>query len=159
MRTPTLLFAAVAAALVAAGCAPGRNDDLKEVVDGVAPVEGDMLECSWATNWGTDSGSYYDCFYLVRGKPRVVAGLVLERLRNEGFIVSCRANKTTVEMIGTRGGTLFLADVLGRGFVHGRNVSASDVDIPRGHVLVELAAAEGEADDVGPPPGYLCADA
>lgn len=159
MRTPIVLAAAVAVLLLGVGCAPGRNDDLKEVVDAAAPIGSDMLECSWATNRGSDSGSYYDCFYMVRGKPRAVARLVLDRLREQGFIVSCRANRMAVEMLGSRDGTVFYADVLGRGFVHGRNVSASEVEVPHGHVLLELAAAEGEAEDVGPPPGYLCAEA
>jgi hypothetical protein len=49
---------------------------------------------------------------------------------------------------------MFYADILTNGFVHGRNVEASDVDIPTGHVLVEIAAIE---DDACIQPGRLCA--
>jgi hypothetical protein len=50
---------------------------------------------------------------------------------------------------------MFYADILATGFVHGRNVDAADVDIPKGHVLVEIAAVE---DDAGIQPGRLCAN-
>jgi hypothetical protein len=50
---------------------------------------------------------------------------------------------------------MFYADILANGFVHGRNVDASDIDIPPAHVLVDVAAIE---DDPGVQPGQLCAN-
>lgn len=154
MRTPILVVLATA---LLAGCAPGRDDDLREAVDRAAPTGSTTLGCEWGKSWGSGSGAYYDCFYLVKGKPRQVARRVLARLREQGFIVSCREQSYEIEMLGAREETAFFVDVLGHGFIQAQNVSASDVDLPPGHVLVELAAIKGEADDVGPPPGYLCA--
>jgi hypothetical protein len=71
-----------------------------------------------------------------------------------GFTVTCRSDSHSIELTGWRGGTMFYADILTNGFVHGRNVEASDVDIPTGHVLVEIAAIE---DDACIQPGRLCA--
>ena len=51
---------------------------------------------------------------------------------------------------------MFYADIIGNGFVQGRNVDESDVHLPPGSVLVELAAFEDEA---GIQPGWLCAQA
>lgn len=144
----------VTAVALLAGCAPGANDELRGVVDEVRPPEGNMLECNWGTSWGDESGSYYDCFYLVPGKLRNVGQAVLTRLAERGFIVTCRMDAHTIELIGTREGTMFYADILAKGFVHGRNVDESDVDVPKGHVLIEVAAIE---DDAGVQPGRLCA--
>jgi hypothetical protein len=152
MRARLILLATVV--LLAAGCAPGSNDELRGLVDDVRPANGEMLECNWGTNWGAESGSYYNCFYIVPGKVDKVGRDVLDRIAALGFTVTCRTDAHTVELIGARGGTMFYADVLGNGFVHGRNVDESDVDLPPGSVLVELAAFE---DDAGIQPGRLCA--
>lgn len=151
MRKQLILVTTVA---LLAGCAPGANDELQGLVDEVAPVEGEMIECNWGTTWGDDSGSYYDCFYLVPGSLKDVGRAVLDRLAERGFIVTCRMDSHTIELIGARDETMFYADILARGFVHGRNIEESDVDVPRGHVLIEVAAFE---DDAGVQPGRLCA--
>ena len=152
MRTPLVLVAV--AVLLAAGCAPGADGELRSLVEEVAPAEGELVECNWGTNWGADSGSYYDCFYIVPGKVRPVGRDVLDRVAALGFTVTCRTDAHTVELIGARGGTMFYADILGKWFVHGRNVEEADVELPPGSVLVELAAFE---DDAGIQPGRLCA--
>src|SRR5215210_224535 len=150
LRQLTLLLAVA----LLAGCAPGSNDELRGLVDDVAPAERQMIECNWGTSWGDDSGSYYDCFYLVPGKLNGVGRAVLKGLAQHGFTVTCRMDAHTIELIGAREGTMFYADILSRGFVHGRNVDESDVDVPQGHVLIEVAAIEGDA---GVQPGRLCA--
>lgn len=152
MRKQLVLIATVA--LVAA-CAPGANEELRGLVDGVAPAERDMLECTWGTNWGTDSGSYYGCSYFVQGRLKNVGQAVLDRMAKRGFTVTCRVESRNIELTGSRDGTMFYADILAKGFTHGRNIDAADVDIPRGHVLVEIAAIE---DDAGIQPGRLCAN-
>ncbi len=83
----------------------------------------------------------------------------LTRVAARGFTVTCRVGTHAVEMVGARGGTMFYADVVAKGFVHGRNVSMWsewEVDVPPGRVLVEVAAFE---DDAGFQPGRLCASA
>jgi hypothetical protein len=152
LRKQLVIIAGVA---FLAACAPGANSELRGLVEEVAPAERSMLECNWGTNWGTDSGSYYGCFYFVPGKLRVVGEAVLDRLAARQFTVTCRTDSHSIELVGSRGGTMFYAEILANGFVHGRNVDASDVDIPPGHVLVEVAAVE---DDAGVQPGRLCAN-
>jgi hypothetical protein len=145
----------IAAVAFLAACAPGANAELRGLVEEVAPAERSMVECNWGTNWGEDSGSYYGCFYFVPGKLRAVAEAVLDRLAARQFTVTCRTDSHSIELVGSRGDTMFYADILATGVVHGRNVDASDVDIPPGHVLVEVAAIE---DDSGVQPGRLCAN-
>jgi hypothetical protein len=151
MRRKLVLIAAVA---FVAGCAPGANEELRGLVDEVAPAERSMLECNWGTNWGSESGSYYGCSYFVPGRLKRVGQAVLNRMAARGFTVTCRVDAHAIELTGARDGTMFYADILANGFIHGRNVEAADVDIPRGHVLVEIAAIE---DDAGVQPGRLCA--
>jgi hypothetical protein len=45
MRTHLVLLAA--AVLLAAGCAPGADGELRSLVDEVAPADGEMVECNW----------------------------------------------------------------------------------------------------------------
>jgi hypothetical protein len=72
-----------------------------------------------------------------------------------GFTVTCRVDADAIELTGSRDGTMFYVDILANGFIHGRNVDAADVDIPRGQVFVDIAAVE---DDAGVQPGRLCAN-
>jgi hypothetical protein len=148
-------FVLIASVVFVAACAPGANEELRGLVDGAAPAESSMLECNWGTNWGSESGSYYGCFYFVPGGLKKVGQAVLDRMAANGFTVTCRVDSHAVELTGSRDGTMFYADILANGFIHGRNVEAADVDIPRGHVLVEIAAIE---DDAGVQPGRLCAN-
>ena len=46
MRTHLVLLVAVV--LFAAGCARGADDELRGLVDDVAPADGEMLECTGA---------------------------------------------------------------------------------------------------------------
>ena len=71
-----------------------------------------------------------------------------------GFTVTCRIDAHAIELTGSRNGTMFYADILANGFIHGRNIEAADVDIPRGHVFVDIEAVE---DDAGVQPGRPCA--
>lgn len=152
MRKQLVLIATVA---FVAACAPGANEELRALVDDVAPAERSMLECNWGTNRGSESGSYYGCFYFVPGRLKQVGQAVLDRVAAYGFTVTCRVDSHSIELTGSRDGTMFYADILATGFVHSHNVDAADVDIPKGHVLVEIAAIE---DDAGVQPGRLCAN-
>jgi len=146
MRTHFLLAAAVAVALLLVACAPGANGELRTLVEEVAPVDGEMLECNWGTNWGGESGSYYGCSYVARGTTAKVAQTLILEAAERGFTVTCRAGAREVELIGARDATMLYADVLAR--------RLSDLDLPQGHVLVEVVAFE---DDAGVQEGRLCA--
>ena len=152
MRKALLLVTTTA---LLASCAPGANEELKGLVDGVAPAKNDILECNWGTSWGSDSGSYYGCFYFAPGRLKSVGQAVLAQMAAQGFTVTCRVDAHAIELTGSRDGTMFYADILANGFIHGRNIEAADVDIPRGHVFVDIAAIE---DDAGVQPGRLCAN-
>jgi hypothetical protein len=152
MRKHLVLICTVA---FVAACAPGANEELQGLVDGVAPAENDIVECNWGTSWGSESGSYYGCFYFVPGRLKRVGQAVLEQMAAHGFTVTCRVDAHAIELTGSRDGTMFYADILANGFIHGRNVDAADVEIPRGQVFVDIAAVE---DDAGVQPGRLCAN-
>jgi hypothetical protein len=152
MRTQLAIAATLAA--FAAGCAPGMDDELKGLVDGVAPTDAQMLGCDWAKTWGNESGAYYRCVYVAPGRLRRVGTGVLTDIAAQGFTVTCRTDRTTVELTGARDGAMMYADVLAPGFVHGRNLTASDIAVPRGSVVVELVATN---EDAGVQPGRLCA--
>ncbi len=145
----------VASVFFLAGCAPGANSELRGLVDEVTPAQRSMLECNWGKNWGGESGSYYGCYYFVPGKLTSVSQAVLDGLAARGFTVTCRTDRHAIELIGARRGTMFYADILAQGFVHGRNVEASDVDLPPGHVLLDVSAVESNA---GIQPGRLCSN-
>jgi hypothetical protein len=140
MRT---VFAAVPAALLLfAGCAPGRDDDLKQLVDDVAPAGAQLLGCGWEKRWGSDAGSFYDCYYVIPGRPRDIGRLVLARIAGHGFVVSCRTTRGVVELLGARDGGMFYAGVVARTAAAGGAAGVSRADIPQGYVLVELAATK-----------------
>jgi hypothetical protein len=88
--------------------------------------------------------------------PRPARPAILSaQLRLEPQEHLMRKQLVIIELVGSRGDTMFYADILANGFVHGRNVDASDIDIPPAHVLVDVAAIE---DDPGVQPGQLCAN-
>ena len=126
-------------------CAPGANEELKGLVDGVAPAKNDILECNWGTSWGSDRARTDGCFYFAPGRLKSVGEAVLARMASQGFTVTCRVDAHAIELTGSRDGTMFYADILANGFIHGRNVEAAEVDIPRGHVFVDIAAVEDDA--------------
>jgi hypothetical protein len=140
MRSP--IAAALVLLVLAAGCAPGRDDELKELVDEVAPTGARQLGCGWETRWGSDSGSVYDCYYVVPGRPRDLGRLVLTRVAEHGFTVSCRTAKGAVELLGMRDGGMFYVGIASRAAA--TTSAVSQADIPPGYVLVELAATKDE---------------
>jgi hypothetical protein len=148
MRTQIAL--ATTLGLLLAGCAPGANEELRGLVEEAKPANAQMIECNWGTNWGDSSGSYYSCVYLVPGGVRRVGQEVLEDIAERGFIVTCRVTRREIELLGARGETMVYAGVVASGSEPGSNVSLS---LPRGQVLVEVAAFE---DDAGVQPGRLC---
>lgn len=131
-----------------AGCAPGLNEELKELVEGVAPANRQAVSCEWETNkaLGGGSSSQFACAYLVPGEIRVVAASLVTRLQAEGFETTCLGNVDSFELAATRGTTTVHAAVF---------PSSSDPEIPLGHVGLQISAAESEdsggGGDLGPP--------
>jgi hypothetical protein len=139
-------LACLAAASLLTGCAPGANDELRSLVDEIAPADRSTVGCEWQSTWGsTDVKSYYGCSWYVPGTiPRVGRPIISRAIAN-GFTVYCDGGAKTFEAQGARGKKALAVEVLAPGFVSSEMISAADVDIPVGHVLVAIGAAELQA--------------
>jgi hypothetical protein len=141
------VVASLAVASVLTGCAPGADDELRGLVDDLAPAEKEMVSCEWESTWGGSSGvkSYYGCAWLVRGTIRRVGRPLVSRAVGNGFTVYCRGADNTFEVIAARGKKGLAMEVIAPGHARSSNISAEQDDIPRGHVLVRIGAAKFES--------------
>ena len=149
--------AVLAAASLLTGCAPGANDELRSMVEEIAPASKSMVGCQWQSNWGSaEVKSFYGCMWYVPGTiPRVGRPIVSRAIAN-GFKVYCDGTAKTFEASGAHGTKALSIEVLADGFPSSENISAEDVDIPPGHVLVGIAVAELKADAPRGDPGTRC---
>jgi hypothetical protein len=156
-RTAVLTILVAPAAFLT-GCAPGANDELRNLVDGLAPAERDTLECKWQSNWGSaDVKAYYGCSWFVPGAIAPVGRAIVTRAIADGFTVYCDGGGKTLQLTGTRGKQQLAVEVLEDGFVTSQLVSPADVDIPPGHVLVAIGALELKARSPSADFGPRCA--
>jgi hypothetical protein len=157
MRRSIAALALLTAVSLLTGCAPGANDELRSLVDEIAPTGRSTVGCQWQSNWGSaEVKSYYGCMWYVPGTiPRVGRPIVSRAIAN-GFTVFCDGSAKTFEASGAQGKKALSIEVLADGFVTSENVSAEDVDIPPGHVLVGIAVAELDANAPRGDPSTRC---
>lgn len=138
VRVSAAIFSLVAALAVLTGCALGPNGELRTLVDAVAPPDS-SLNCEWgSSNFENEPKSWYGCWNYVAGELQPVARAFKSRLAKQGFVVSSRRYARSVQLTGVRGVRTLCIDVLGPGFVSGRNTSPSEVNPPRGQVFVDI---------------------
>lgn len=151
MRRRRLAVVPLLAAGLLTACAPGRNDELRSLVDDIAPAQKEMVGCEWESTWGGSSNvkSYYGCAWVVPGTIARVGRPLVSRAVANGFTVYCRGADKTFEVIAARGKKGLAMEVIAPR-AGSANISAGQDDIPRGHVLVRIGAAEF---DSGAPEG------
>jgi hypothetical protein len=150
-------LAFLAAASTLTGCAPGANDELRSLVDDIAPSGRSTVGCEWESNWGSaDVKSYYGCTWYVPGTIARVGRPLVSRAIAKGFTVYCDGGAKTFEIAGVQGKKALAVEVLADGFVSSEIVAADAVDIPPGHVLVAIGAAELDARAPGGDPSSRC---
>jgi hypothetical protein len=76
----------------------------------------------------------------------------MTRPRHRGYDVSVKGGARRIELTARRGDVVLSIDVLARGFSRGRNTFASEVDIPRGEVFVDIWATEPRSSGRNRPP-------
>jgi hypothetical protein len=132
----------VAALAVLTGCSLGPNGELRKIVDGVAPPDS-SLNCEWgSSSFENEPKSWYGCWNYVPGKLKPVARTFKSRLAKQGFVVSSHRYARSVQLTGVRGARTLCVDILGPGFVSGRNTSPAEVNPPRGQVFVDIWTVE-----------------
>jgi hypothetical protein len=157
MSRITAVLAVLTAASLLTGCAPGANDELRSMVDEIAPAGRSTVGCQWQSNWGSaEVKSYYGCMWYVPGTISRVGRPIVSRAIANGFKVYCDGSAKTFEASGAQGKKALSIEVLADGFVSSENVSAEDVDIPPGHVLVGIGVAELKADAPRGDPSTRC---
>jgi hypothetical protein len=130
-----------AAAFLAGGCSFGADKELESHVMKIAPGDAEMFECGWEKNWGDGSGDVeaaYECFFGVQGDVVSAGDDLLAKAGLEGFTVWCDGTRHKLEIAGVNGKKTLFIQVLERGFTSARNISATDAEIPAGHVLVDI---------------------
>ena len=145
LATATVLLVIAGALLTA--CAPGRDDELKTLVDDIAPAQRDMVGCGWESNWGnvTEVKSYYGCEWLVDGTIARVGRPLVSRAVANRFTVYCRGTDKVFEVIAARQGTGLAMQVLAHGYSRSTAISDEGDEIPAGQVLVRIGAAKFES--------------
>jgi hypothetical protein len=151
-------LASLAAASLLSGCAPGANDELRSLVDEIAPADRDTVGCEWESNWGSaDVKSYYGCAWYVPGTIARVGRPLVSRAIAKGFTVYCEGGEKAFEIAGVQGKKGLRVIVVAHGFVSSEQLVVDDAgDIPPGHVLVSIGAAELEARAPGLDPSSRC---
>lgn len=142
----TVRILVVISCLIALGattaCAPGRNDELRALV-GEAVDESSATGCEWgSSDYDNEPKSWYGCWDYYPGDLGAVGRLLEERLVRSGFKVSSRRGPATIHLTGVRGAETLCVDVLGQGFVRGRNTAPIEVEISPGEVFVDVWAIE-----------------
>jgi hypothetical protein len=156
VRRRITVLAWLAAAFVLAGCAPGANDELRTLVDDIAPAQKSAVGCEWETNWGSvEVKSFYGCSWHVPGTIARVGRPIVSRLVANGFTVYCTGGAGSFEVKASRGKTGVVVEVIAESS-GSQAISARDLDIPRGHVLVSIGAAEAKSEAPAGPPRYRC---
>jgi hypothetical protein len=149
-------LASVVCACMFAGCAPGANDELRKLVDDVAPAERSTVGCEWESNWGSaEVKSSYGCSWHVAGTIARVGRPIVSRLVANGFKVYCTGGEGSFEVRASRGKIGVVVEVIAENF-RSQTISAEDLDIPRGHVLVSIGAAEAKSPAPAGPQRYRC---
>ena len=141
-----------------AGCAPGRDDGLRALVDEIAPAQKEMVSCEWESTWGgsAEVKSYYGCAWLVSGTIRRIGRPLVSRAVAAGFTVYCRGEDRRFEVIAARGKKGLAMQIVAPDPSQSRTISAGNDDIPRGQVLVRIAAAKFEASAPEGKPAERC---
>lgn len=138
-------FAAALAActLLLAGCRFFVDDELRGHVEAMAPPGAEVLECSAEKNWGTSGvKAWYQCFFGAPGSLEQVGNELLFRAGAAGFSLACDVGRHKVVLEGVSGNKRVSIEILEQGFVTAQNVSATDVEIPSGQVLVDITIAK-----------------
>ena len=154
-----LVLTVLAAASLGTGCAPGRDEELRDLVETIAPADKKMVGCGWEKRWGGASQvkAYYACSWLVRGTIARVGKPLVSRAIDQGFTVYCDGKKSQFEASGAHGKQALSMLVLAPGFSGAQAISAAQgSDIPRGQVLVAIAAVKLDSSAPGGDASLRC---
>jgi hypothetical protein len=72
-----------------------------------------------------------------------------------GFTVYCTGGAGSFDVRASRGKTAVVVEVIAENF-RSQTISARDLDIPRGQVLLSIGAAEAKSAVPAGPPRYRC---
>jgi hypothetical protein len=133
---------AVAAAVVAvsllSGCAPFADDDLRALVEEVAPA-GSSLDCEWGkSTFEGEPDAWYGCWDYRRGSLRKVGNAAEQGLTASGFAVVRRQAPHMIQLTATRGADVVCIDLLEAGFYRGRNTASWEVSNPPGELFIDI---------------------
>jgi hypothetical protein len=131
------------AAFLVGGCAYGADKELEADVMKIAPTGAEVIECAWEKNWGLGSGggdteASHECFFGAQGDVVSAANDILMNAGIQGFTVWCDGTLHRLEIAGVNGKKTVFVQVLERGFTNAQSISAADVEIPAGQVLVDI---------------------
>lgn len=147
--------ALAATAVLLAGCMIGVDDELKGQVEAMAPNGSTTFECNAEKNWGSaDVKALYQCFYGAPGSLEQVGNELLFSAGAAGFSVACDAGRHKYVLEGVSGDKRVSIEILERGFVTAQHVTPADVEIPAGHVLVDILVVK--LDEPQPSMGERC---
>jgi hypothetical protein len=134
----------LAVVLVLASCGWGIDEELRSLVEDLAPKGGEAVACEWESSSGNvEPDSYYECIYLSRLRLEPLARAIYTRLENDGFLVGCRINSRRIVLTGSRGRELVRADLSTDTYeVSGDDMFAprEETDVPEGQVAVSIRA-------------------
>lgn len=142
-------FVLTAVAVVALGAlwawAPGRNDELKAIVEEVWLAGASSNDCEWgSSSFESEPRSWYGCWQYVAGSLGDTGRVVQRRLESSGFRVHREPvrDKRVVSLTGARGTDVVCVDVLAPGFQVGRNSAPQEIDPSPGQVFVDIWTVE-----------------
>ena len=136
------------AAFLVGGCVFSADKELEADVMKIAPTGAEVIECGWVKNWGNGEGDTkgaHECLFGVQGNVVSAANEVLMNAGLQGFTVWCDGTRHRLEIAGVNGKKTVFVQVLERGFTNAQNISAADVEIPAGQVLVDIVVEKRES--------------
>jgi hypothetical protein len=127
---------------------PGRNDDLKAIVEEVWLPGATSDDCEWgSSSFESEPKSWYGCWQYVSDSLAQTSRVVKQRLASRGFRIRIEnpPDNRVVALVGTRGADVVCIDVLAPGFRAGRNTAPQEINPSPGQVFVDIWIVEPSA--------------